>query len=384
MNQRALRSDLQRALTNSDAWPTHAALTTWIRDGSGDLPDDERSMRNATYGEIRRGHPVTPRHLKAFVAYYLDCLAGGRQRSFVATVTKYLATQGVHDPFSQTPSQLFDVMVTDEDPDALMGEFGTYVHQLGKRGIPLDPRLVAPAEIDEVARWVFIEAGRNERITGHRLSEEEAIAIGAEKFRYRLQDYADHLRAMHRVDPWTLVYAMGKKGRTGFTSMHPVTPAAYERVRRGEIATYEIEAEDMISPSRHLVFEGLASCPMAIEMCPFVTSWYMLHAVLCQVAGLTFGDPDLYRKPIQVLAPAGTPLNEQRLIRARYKKVADAMGGRKIKVFERVLRLSPKRPSDWMFYLHLVASGHRLRTSPDSRPSRERVNAEKPEELTSW
>lgn len=361
MDERALKSDLVRVLTAANGWPPHKALTEWIRTQSG-AKDLDGSIRNETYGHIRRGHQVAPRYLVAFVAYYLDCLEFGRQLQFITTVTGFLAKQGVHDPLGVPQQELLDYLITEENPDAMMGEFSALVRQFHRRGLAeRNLQLVPCSDLDEVARWVYIEVARGEGLNGPRLGDDEAITVATDKLQFPIQRYADQLRAMQRINPWTVVYSMGKTEPVGFTSLHPVRPEVYEAVRRGELASYEIEESDMVFPSRHLVIEGIANRPAPSSRCPNATSWSLLLSIVCQAAYLTWSNGPLSNEPIHVLAPAGTPLNERRLVNARYSKVADSMAVRKIKVYERIIHFSYKHPTDWMFHIFLRGLGAALR-----------------------
>jgi hypothetical protein len=361
--KRALHPELCQALCKTSGWPAHMTLIDWTR-----RPDVAGgpicyTMRRDDYGHLRRGYPVAPKYALTFVAFFLDQAKANKETDFVLTVSEFLADRGVTNPIAEPVLSLAEKFLTEEQPDVIRGEFGGLLRMLSQpsRLLPQFPVPVCESQLETVTRWVYIEAGRSECVDGYTFTEEAAIELAEAKFKKSMADYEATLRSWQKVDPWTIVYAMGKKEPVGVNIMAPVNESAFDEVRRGDLATFDIAAEDLRSPSRCLVFEALADRPLPRYKKPGNTSRSTLFTIFCQVASLSHTTGETATAPLRVLAPAGTHQNHQRLLEAGYTQTAPSMGGREIRIFERELHCSMMRPLDWMMFSWLRGLGQILR-----------------------
>jgi hypothetical protein len=145
---------------------------------------------------------------------------------------------------------------------------------------------------------------------------EEALAAGCRILERTVEDYAALYYRMWRANEAAVLFGtrQSRSGihRIGVVASAPITPAFYDRFRAGGLDDMDIQEEDLLPRSRHLLLTALADdhVPGGLKRGP--RSMGMVTSGMMQTACLV---PQLYMQEetrIQLIGIEGTPTNGSR------------------------------------------------------------------------
>lgn len=343
-----------------NGWPKEASIAQWY--AARNVP----FLRNNVYSRITRGMPASRKQISKVIAYLLDDAQKNDPERRALNV--YLASRMNDDPAKVTLTQVLamttvaptflDVMGLGEP--VLKWVFSDVVNP------SKHVRLFEPDEEDKVREaiiWMYVEAGRH--MVSPKLNSIQALAAGEKRIDRKLAVYQDAAVAWWRKHPWTVVQAVGPRKSLGMAIALPVRLEVYDRVRAGELRTYEVEPEDLMENSDSIIIEGLTMQPpdgpqerlSSPNLC-------LVMAMLCQQAWLSRMPGIGEERPLRLLTFRGTPLNARRAERFGYRVTGTFQRKLNIEFMERTLYLDGKGLKDsWLVGIwkgvqkHMVCSG---------------------------
>ncbi len=202
------------------------------------------------------------------------------------------------------------------------------------------------SDVCKVVNWMYINSARLNRAPD--LSPDDAVDIAAQEvIRWPIRSYQGRAIEWRLRSPWSLLFARGDNGTpVGACISLPVSAQFYDRVRKGEIPSYNCRASDLATPSAHLIVECCTGRPSHLPCTTRQPDFHLLVALLCQMAYLTSvpGLPD--EVPMRLLGVVGTPENAERARAWGFLPTGARCPRTGVEYHERIMHLNPQSP-DW-------------------------------------
>ncbi|MCA9297648.1 MAG: hypothetical protein KDA28_01200 [Phycisphaerales bacterium] len=335
----ALEQEFYQFLDERGYWPPFELYRAHMK-------ERHNGIANKALTDLVKGAAVQEKASRGVLTFALESryrLEGSRR-----AVMSYMEAKGVPSPEHADLDTLLDVIrgplldryappVDDED----MLETGAlgFPRILGKLRGFLDNRSRAcqPEDIDPAIGWIhiLIACHAAPRRDWHAFSAASTRASSEAHMGIRADEYALQMRAWSQAVPQSVRIVLGRRHPIGVTVVLPLTDDAYERIRTGQIASYECTVEDLQVPSRNLLLEVAAERLGAETVEPINPTPYMLASMLSQIAHLT----DIRSQPedtlIRMVSFEGTRKSASRLKLQGFKPTGAVMPRSGVKILER-------------------------------------------------
>jgi hypothetical protein len=216
-----------------------------------------------------------------------------------------------------------------------------------------------------LADWIYVEHGR--QWSRRRLHSARARSIAAKAIGVDLPVYLARIQEWAAVEPWTSILVEVDGEAIGGCIAIPVRKSCFERVRTGEINTWEIRARDVVSPSAYLIAEAFAMKPRAgaaSERPPTIELWC---GALAQNARLTAVKGSGEARPVHLLSADFSKRSERDLDLIRFRKEQSTLPNSPSHVRVRTIDAASREDGTHAFLGLWRMLQHKLRGQPATR-----------------
>src|ERR1043165_7355604 len=334
MPKRAFSPEFLAHARANTGWPVEKSVQIWCD------TTNRTFMQNGVYSRLARGELSDERHVGVVVYFLLDAAhATYPERT---SLNEFLRLGGMADPSKATPQEVLSKisLVREDIPDdgwgmgrqALLLLFNTILKPAEHcRLIPRENE----REVRDAVGWMCVEAGR--QLASLDLAPVEALSEAKRRMGISMDAYQERALAWWRREPWTVVHAVGDRGRgiKGMCIVLPVTKSFYERARSGACASFDCNPEDIEAPSRFLIIEGVAP-ETEVRRKSGGPGWSLFAALHCHAARVSDvpGLGEGHGKSLHLLTFAGTPVGKRRAKRMGFKAVGTCFPGTAIEYME--------------------------------------------------
>lgn len=335
---RAFNESFRAHMERHGAWPRERYVATWFKKDYGGYTSN-------SFTAMKRGEHVLEKYALGFVTMLAQRAHTTDVRHSYRTLLRFL---GKSEAFQMDASHVEAVVAmicgpsADKNPysqpmtDYLVhgvraiGDFnGEFAVDRYVRGFPDDDALM------QAIGWMYVRVAQAAVMHAGDLPQTEAevqagefMGIGKDAYFARAQQWLDHY-------PWTVTRAWHKSGSVGVSIVLPVTDAAYERVRSGEVPPYLLTPDDMTAPTLNLIIEAAAERPESLSEPHINTTKPLFLCIAFQLAALarchTLKSPGVLR----ILTFAGTPQNRERSLATGFVPTGTRMARTGLEVLER-------------------------------------------------
>jgi hypothetical protein len=321
-----------------------------------------------------QGRHVAYHRCEQLIAFLLDSSFSGNEPCTLA-VREYCKSRGRDVPGLGIGDVLALACVaghktSTNEPQAIE----TLIEAVSSIVTPMEPeelaRLTHPASepgdlTAMLADWIYVEHGR--QWSRRRLPCATARSIAARAIGVDLPVYLARMQEWAAVEPWTSILVEVAGEPIGGAIAIPVRKSCFERVRSGEINTWEIRAKDIVSPSAFLIAEAFAMKPRsgaASERPPSIELWC---GALAQNARLTAVKGAGETRPVHLLSADFSKRSERDLDLIRFKREDATLPNSPSHVRVRTIDAASREEGTHAFLGLWRILQHKLRGQPATR-----------------
>jgi hypothetical protein len=355
---RAFLPDFLTHMHKYGAWPKDKAIMSW-------LLNMKRPKDRTHLSALRQGDPAP----EPYAIYLIELmLSGASDPRFVNSwqrLSSFLQARGF--TALGTPRVRMDSVIAHTctqittDPPERKGRKEPVFDRL-RRGLQdlanIPPTVYmrtavggpsAKASIEEAVLWIYLRLAQNCREDGFELEGDDAIRAAEEIIGVPLDQYVARAKEWSAACPWSVVFARSLGRRKGTNIMLPVTQGAYGEVRSGTRSSYAVMPDELVTPSRHILFEALAEDPALVRSPSDDLSGPMCRAIAVQHGALMRWNARQEDSRYHFLAPAATPGNIDRMAATGWKPTGNQGSSHGHPIWEKVIDMESGenlRPSE--------------------------------------
>lgn len=319
-------------------------------------------MKNESYGWLKDGKCVPEKYSLGFIRMLLDPaeqkkVAQQSGSHCWMTLYSFLHDRGIDNPGSEHLSAIAELVcgpVVSRPRAERVDHLCDLITMLGaflKQGIQLGTavrRVADEAALREAVRWLFIDFGRQ---TSRRpgLPWVDAIRVAQDRQQIALEEYQRRAIDWWQFNPWTVVFTRCQDVPASMSIVLPVKLRTYNSILEGRRNTYECTAAELEPLSSLIVIEALAPRPAEQAINGENPTLSMFLTLTAQVGALSRCDRLGKDDALKLLSFAAMPLTRKRLISQGFVPTGVEMANSNMELLERVLRVSSRRPHDFIF-----------------------------------
>ncbi len=340
-----LRQDFIQFMHQRMAFPEPKNFEKSVREtGNAD------GIRNGVYAEMIEGRVVDRKHIVALVHHLRSAAQSPAERHCTIAFSEYHSSVNSNDTDNRSDAEIASDLIDMEIDYVGLGNEGFFKAFTAKR---LVERSVADfpddAKVRQAIHWMYADVCREVAPQVSDLSSKAAIQAAEAHIGIPLTDYQERAIRWREFDHWTVLQGLGKRKPTAITIVLPLRDEAYDAVRSGQIATYDVKPSDLERPSRSLLIESCSERIPALGGELGNTTRYSAKALVIQVGILSRCHGKAAKQPLRVLTFAGTPNARTRVKNHGYKPTGFKMPRSGVDIYERVFKWPPKSTEDLMF-----------------------------------
>ncbi len=326
-------------MSDQDAWPVFSETEQWIR-------ENECKIKNGVISKMKKGHAVDPKHARAFASYLIHLSRKQPHSLTCKTFKEFLRDAGSAASFEMSPAKIADRIMEKDDDAFIGGFFGVLDTFLCERMVEFSVQgRLSQKQVTEAVRWLYLWVAEESAPDRTFSSLDTKINYGEKVTGLSPRKLTELTRMWLDFDEWTVVLARGKWAATGMTIVLPMREDSFRAVRSGELGLGDILPTDLCRPSRYLLIVAIAQRLPELGGDEGNTTKNLLRALITQVGILSHCDGEEAKKPLHLLATAGTPRNRQRIEGMGYRATETKLSDLRHDLFERVYKW-PMPPKD--------------------------------------